>query len=93
VSSRAFLDAVNYRKIFLFWVLHPAAHTLSRLLEEPSFAIVYSALRWPARADTCSGKININKHLEELLRGTVLLITLIGKYLALAGIEPQSTSS
>jgi uncharacterized membrane protein len=39
--------------------------------------IVYSAWRWPARTETCSGEINVNKHLKKLLWGTVLPITLI----------------
>jgi hypothetical protein len=38
--------------------------------------IVYSTWRWTARAETCSGEININKHLKTLLRGTVLPIKL-----------------
>jgi hypothetical protein len=29
------------------------------------------------RAETCSDKINVNKHLEKLLRGMVLSIALI----------------
>jgi hypothetical protein len=36
--------------------------------------IVYSAWRWPARTETYSGEININKHNKKLLGGTVLPI-------------------
>jgi hypothetical protein len=47
--------------------------------------------RWPARSETCCGEININKHHEELLWGTVLPITLI-KY-AQQDAEPQNKNS
>jgi hypothetical protein len=51
-------------------------------------SVVYSSRRWPARAETCSGEINIDKHLLKLLRGMVLPITLI-KY-AQQDADPQN---
>jgi hypothetical protein len=54
---------------------------------------VYSARRWPTRANTHSSKIYkiLNKHIEVLLRGTVLLLTLL-KY-AQQDAEPQNKNA
>jgi hypothetical protein len=46
-------------------------------LADSDHGVSYLTTTDPKRAETCSGEININKHLKKLLRGTVLPITLV----------------